>query len=190
MTVGDEAGTQSTGGVQLPSIQEPSPVGGHQTSWWRLIYLFSFPPKDLFISPVFKPDVHPKECLLKPFGLEKGSLPLISLFCSVLASWWVIRGGFGFSVSCYLPAGFQGCPLSSSWPELVPYPAETRELVGQEPSSRSFLNPNSWNLSAPRPAGRSARLAVCHLWLLQGHMTSRGQAPWSLDLGSSQSSHF
>lgn len=115
MTVGDDAGSQRAGSIQLPSIQEPSPVGGHQTSWRRLIYLFSSPPRDLFIScPVLKPNVHPEECLLKPFGLEKGSLPLIALFCSVLASWWVIRGSFGLLLSpCWiskLPSAAPGCP--------------------------------------------------------------------------------
>lgn len=116
--------------VQLPSIQEPSPVGGHQTSWRRLIYLFSSPPRDLFINcPVLKPNVHPEECLLKPFGLEKGSLPLLyALFCSVFGFLVGYQGKLWFLRLLLSPCWNSKAALSSSW---VPHPVENRQLEGQ-----------------------------------------------------------
>lgn len=55
---------------------------------------------------------------------------LISLFCSVSASWWVIRGGFGL---CLLlsPSCVSKLPSQQPLLELIPYPAETRELGGR-----------------------------------------------------------
>lgn len=157
---------------------EPRPVGGHQSNWQRLIYLFSSPHQGISLSATqpLNPKSTLKECLLKLFGLEKGGPLLISLFCSVLASWRVITGGFGFSVSSYLPAGFQSCPHSSSWPELEPYPAEARgppEI------------PSSWDWPAPCPPGLSSRWARCHCDF-SGTYGTRG----SLDVGSSQGTHF
>lgn len=125
MTLEDEARTQEAGGSQLLSSQEPSSTGGHQTSWWRLTYLFSSPSRDLSLSrPGLKPHIHPKECLLKLVGLERGGL----LFICFVLHW--------------LPGQLSGEPLVSLSPII--------SLLGFKATLSAALG-LSWSLTLQRP---------------------------------------